>query len=86
MKLREKQMAIELRKRGMSITRIAKELSVSKSTVSSWIQSVVVTNDIAILIAKHKTVGQLASQEAHRRITREKLEKAKTEAQKYFQK
>lgn len=43
MKEEEKQKAIELRRKGLSIKKIAKEVSVSQSTVSLWVRDVELT-------------------------------------------
>jgi transposase-like protein len=43
-KIKEKKQAINLRKEGKSINEIARELSVSKSSVSTWVRDIRLTN------------------------------------------
>jgi len=50
MKLKEKQQAIALRQGGMAITKICKQLNVSKSTVSLWVRDVKLTEQQEIFL------------------------------------
>lgn len=61
MKLKEKHIAIELRKKGMTISEIQKVIHVSKSTISSWIQNIVLSPSENKRIENKITNGQLKS-------------------------
>ncbi len=72
MKLKERERAIELRKQGWSLNELSKELKVSKSSVSLWVNSLVLSEEANHILRKKFTNGQIAAQEAHRKITKVK--------------
>lgn len=62
-KVREKQKAVTLRRKGYSIKDIARELSVAPSTVSLWCKSIVLTkSQQRVLRSKQITAGALGRQ------------------------
>ncbi len=66
----QQQKAIIMRKKGLSITSIAQQLVVSKSTVSGWCRDINLTEKQITLIAEkskhHATLGLLKASEAQR--------------------
>jgi len=54
----EKQMAIKLRQKGKSLSNIAKQLFVSKSTVSLWCQKIILTRTQLEVLARNTLKGQ----------------------------
>lgn len=63
MKLKEKEAAIRLRKRGYSINEIYKELGVSKSSVSLWTREIPLSQRARHRLERNLTRGQLRSRE-----------------------
>lgn len=82
MKLQEKQIAIKLRKKGYSYNEILREISVSKSTLSSWLNDVVLSKSAKKRIENQFTKGQLKSQESIRNKTKVKEKYAAEQAEK----
>lgn len=76
MKLYEKKKAIELRKKGYSYNEIRRHVLVSKSTLSLWLEGVVLSSTAKKRLENQYTTGQLKSQESIRRKTRIKEEYA----------
>jgi len=56
-KLRLKEEAIKLRKKGFSYSEIKKEMDVSKSTLSLWCRDVAISEDQALRLYKRKLKG-----------------------------
>lgn len=81
MKLKEKEKAIMLRKKGGSIREISKELGVAKSSVSLWVRNISLSIEAQKIIQKKYTNGQLKAQIARRSQTTEKLKSASQFAQ-----
>ncbi len=73
MKLEQKQKAIALRKKGLSISSIASELHVSKSSVSTWVRDVEMSKNI---LDKIRSRSHTAAVVERRRMTRIKKEEA----------
>ena len=73
MKQAEKQKVISLRQLGYSVKEIANLVPVSKSTVSVWVQNMVLSKKAKVRLSKRHTHGQLRSQEVLRehRLLRE---------------
>jgi hypothetical protein len=88
--VREKEKAIELRKKGLSYRDILAILPVAKSTLSEWLKDLPLTNDerkyLKTRIDSNISRGRIKAASAHRvnRLEREKL--AQKEAQKEFEK
>lgn len=80
MKLKEKEQAIALRKRGYSLKEISERLGVAKSTASLWLRDVSLSRSAQNILRSKYTKGQLASQEARRRMTQEKMDEARKRA------
>lgn len=80
-KLKEKQKAIEFRKRGFSYSEILKKLPVSKSSLSSWLRSVDISELQREKLAKKKRLAQLKGAEARRRQRIECTQKIYQEAE-----
>jgi predicted transcriptional regulator len=59
-KIKEKEIAINLRKQGVSIGEVAKKLSVSKSTVSVWCRDISLSEKAILRIAKSGKVKSVA--------------------------
>ncbi|MEK6832597.1 MAG: helix-turn-helix domain-containing protein [Nanoarchaeota archaeon] len=57
MKEQEKIKAIELRKQGLSVNKIAKEVGASKGTVSVWVRDIQLTKEQKIQLAKNRNPG-----------------------------
>lgn len=74
-KLELRNKAIELRKQGTSMREIQKLLTVSKSSVSRWVQDVVLTDDQVIKLYANKKTGGLKGNyvASQNKIARRKL-------------
>ena len=53
MKINKKQQAIDLRKKGLSVKNISKQLNVALGSVSTWVRTVVLTPDQKLALKKH---------------------------------
>ncbi len=76
MKALERNKALVLRKKGWSEKEISGELGVSKSTVSLWVRNLKLSDKAKKILSKKFSLGQIKSQEAHRNITKQKVEAA----------
>lgn len=76
MKLKEKEQAIKLRKKGKSLKDISRELGVAKSTVSLWVHNVALSSEAEELLFQKYTAGQKKAQSVRRAQTTEKLKQA----------
>ena len=86
LKLKEKEKAIKLRKKGLSYREILKEVSVAKSTLSLWLRSVGLAKIQKQRLTKKRLAGALRGALARRNqrlaITKEIKTKAKNEIKK----
>lgn len=73
MKLQQKQQAISLRKRGMSMNEISEMVGVAKSTVSLWVRDVSVSKQGRKLLELKMSNGQKSGIIARKKQTEEKL-------------
>ncbi|MBU6388568.1 hypothetical protein KGQ72_01690 [Patescibacteria group bacterium] len=81
MKLKEKGLAIRLRRKGMTLNEIVAHVGVAKSSVSLWVRALSLSSKAQTRIASFKTAGQKAAQISNTEKTRAKLLDAKNEAQ-----
>lgn len=75
-KEKEQKLALELRQQGMSLLNIAKELNVSKGSVSAWVRS--------IPIPEKFTKSYRATKKAHRKKVINKIRQEKSNRKKYL--
>ncbi|MFT5036535.1 MAG: putative transcriptional regulator [Candidatus Azotimanducaceae bacterium] len=79
-KIREREIALKLRKQGSSIGDIAKEICVSKSTVSHWCKDIELTDSALIRISKRSeaksTLALLRYSESRRKTRLADIERA----------
>lgn len=81
MKIVEKKEAIKLRRQGLSLPFIARELNVSKGTVSLWVRDISLSERAKRKIESLRSAGQIASQKALKERTGRALSSAKAEAE-----
>ncbi len=86
MKLKEHKLAIILRRQGYSMKEISKALQISKSTVSVWVNNILLSRSAQKRIRLLYTDGQIASQKAHRAKTALKEHGAREEARQILSK
>lgn len=79
-KLEEKELAIRLRKRGLSYNQIKKEVNVSKDTLSRWCRDVILTPEQMEKLLKRKLKGA----ERGRIIGAKKLQKKRQEETRFL--
>lgn len=81
MKKAEKEKAIGMRQEGASLKNIAKQVGVSKSTVSLWVRGLELTEDARNTIANSYTNGQKAARKTLLARTAGRLLQAKEQAE-----
>lgn len=81
MKLKEKEFAIRLRRKGKTMNEIAAEVGVAKSSVSLWVRNLPLSPKAQSRIASLQTEGQKASIKAHFEQTRKNLLVPREEAE-----
>lgn len=81
-KIKEKEKAINLRKKGLSYSEILKEVPVAKSTLSRWLRSVGLSKYQKQRLTKKKILGQQKAWKANIRKRIEKTERIKNLAKK----
>ncbi|HEX8946984.1 MAG TPA: hypothetical protein VF829_02115 [Candidatus Paceibacterota bacterium] len=85
MKLREKELAIRLRKEGKTLNEISTQVGVAKSSVSLWVRDLTLSHKARSRIASKQSAGQKAAQQIRIEQTRIKLQTAKEEAEELMQ-
>lgn len=81
-KLRQKQLAENLRRQGLSLSEIRKQIPVAKSSLSLWLREVTLTTEQQERLQKLTTKGQKAGAEARHNQRLARLEKLKASVQK----
>ncbi|PIQ68098.1 MAG: hypothetical protein COV91_05885 [Candidatus Taylorbacteria bacterium CG11_big_fil_rev_8_21_14_0_20_46_11] len=84
MKIAKQQEARKLRAKGYSLSEIHRELKVSKSSASLWVQNVKLSPAAEKIILEKFTKGQLRSQEVLRQKQQNRLSRIKEEVSKDF--
>ena len=80
-KIKEKKKCIALRKKGWSLNDISKEVGVAKSSVSTWVRDVDLTND-QIEVLKYKRKASASNSETFRKRRKEYQQKGRDRVQK----
>lgn len=83
MKLKEQKEAKRLRKRGHSLTEIARISGVGKSSVSLWVRDTALSSKAQKRIHDKLTAGQRIAQQSHREQTEKKVSQASTWAEEF---
>lgn len=86
MKLKEKQQAIRLRKKGFSLKEIAGTLKVAKSSVSLWVRDTKLSLSAQQQILRKMKKGQIVAQQTLKSIRLQKERNAHKQAQKIISK
>lgn len=71
MKLEEKQKAIHLRKKGLSMKTIASQLNVSKASVSLWVRDIILTPEQISKLQKNSHTSHIIEKRRHTRLSNE---------------
>lgn len=89
-KIKEREKAVELRKRGFSYSEILKKVPVAKSTLSLWLKSVGLAKDQKQRMTEKRIAGALRGAKARKdqriRITKEIKDKARREVKRIDEK
>lgn len=84
MKLKEKNLAIKLRKRGLSYSDILQKINISKSTLSMWLGDIKLTPDQQKRLLKGRDLSRYIGAKTRRKNKEETIKKIIKEGEKEF--